>query len=337
MGTRIWVPGNSPRSRDRERSEVKKLPVLPDDLRQIAAQKIRSGQARTVKQARKLACRELGITPRFSEYDGDRSPEGLLAFALSKNLHRRHLTASQKAVLALEAEKWLAEQAKQNQRAAAAQTNARLGRRHDPALAPPAKKDAHTDGHPSTRPASLAVVAASPPDAVSEDHHKTLPEIFPEASGSNPHTREARSQAAALVGTNPRYVSDVKRIEKQAPELLSDVRAGRLTLPEARKILALPDDLRRIAIEKIRSGQARTVKQARKLAYRGALSNGSRGTAHHATEARRSCGLAFGERRRRAVFLRRKLRTSHANRPAKGAGPAPARQPSLSCPLGRVA
>jgi len=51
------------------------------------------------------ACMELGITPQYREWDGRGS---LTAFVVSQNLHRRHLTASQKAVVALEIERMLA-------------------------------------------------------------------------------------------------------------------------------------------------------------------------------------------------------------------------------------
>lgn len=43
------------------------------------------------------ACRELGIEPRFEDWDGRGTP---LAFVVTKNLHRRHLTESQRALLA---------------------------------------------------------------------------------------------------------------------------------------------------------------------------------------------------------------------------------------------
>jgi hypothetical protein len=45
---------------------------------------------------RYLACKELRISPRYVEFDGN-SP---LEFVLSKNLHRRHLTESQRAMVA---------------------------------------------------------------------------------------------------------------------------------------------------------------------------------------------------------------------------------------------
>jgi hypothetical protein len=47
-------------------------------------------------RSRLRACFESGIPPRFREYDGS-DP---LGFAISKNLRRRHLTTSQRALIA---------------------------------------------------------------------------------------------------------------------------------------------------------------------------------------------------------------------------------------------
>lgn len=58
------------------------------------------------------ACLELRITPQFRTWQGSGSP---LAFVISLNLNRRHLTSSQKAVVALEVEKHLAHEARQQQ------------------------------------------------------------------------------------------------------------------------------------------------------------------------------------------------------------------------------
>lgn len=58
------------------------------------------------------ACRELGITPEMREWDGHGS---LVAFVVSLNLKRRHLSSGQKAVIAIEVEKQLAVEAKQRQ------------------------------------------------------------------------------------------------------------------------------------------------------------------------------------------------------------------------------
>lgn len=45
---------------------------------------------------RYLACKDLGIEPRYQEYTGD----DLQTFVISKNLHRRHLNETQRAVVA---------------------------------------------------------------------------------------------------------------------------------------------------------------------------------------------------------------------------------------------
>ncbi len=58
------------------------------------------------------ACLELNIDPQFRTWQGSGSP---LAFVISLNLNRRHLTSSQKAVVALEVEKHLAQEARQQQ------------------------------------------------------------------------------------------------------------------------------------------------------------------------------------------------------------------------------
>ena len=61
---------------------------------------------------RYLACEIAGVTPRFVEFEG----EDPIAWVLSQNLVRRHLTASQKAVVALDLLPWLEKEAKQRQR-----------------------------------------------------------------------------------------------------------------------------------------------------------------------------------------------------------------------------
>ena len=57
------------------------------------------------------ACKEIGTEPRFEEYKGDKP----LEFVISGNLHRRHLTKSQRAVLALDIMPMLEEEAKRRE------------------------------------------------------------------------------------------------------------------------------------------------------------------------------------------------------------------------------
>lgn len=58
------------------------------------------------------ACEELGITPKTREWNAQGS---LVQFVLSLNLHRRHLSSSQKAVVALEVLPMLEEEARARQ------------------------------------------------------------------------------------------------------------------------------------------------------------------------------------------------------------------------------
>lgn len=48
---------------------------------------------------------------------------------------------------------------------------------------------------------------------------------------------KSRDQAAAIANTNPRYVSDAKRIKKAAPEVFEKVKAGKISMPEAMRIV----------------------------------------------------------------------------------------------------
>jgi ParB-like chromosome segregation protein Spo0J len=59
------------------------------------------------------ACKIAGVKPSFVQWDGDGDP---LAWVISTNLVRRHLTASQRAILALDVLPLLAKQAKERQR-----------------------------------------------------------------------------------------------------------------------------------------------------------------------------------------------------------------------------
>lgn len=60
---------------------------------------------------RLVACHRLGLTPTVKRYRGD-DP---ITFAVSLNLHRRHLTVGQQSVLGLELEQLFAEEARKKQ------------------------------------------------------------------------------------------------------------------------------------------------------------------------------------------------------------------------------
>ena len=105
----------------------------------------------------------------------------LVAFVVSLNLQRRHLTSSQKAVLALDIEKMLAEEARKRQVALA-----------------------------GTRPNSQVES-----DTLLKDFSK-VENGNNGAANSERHANEATAQAAAIVGTNRQYVSITTRSPRNA-------------------------------------------------------------------------------------------------------------------------
>lgn len=133
---------------------------------------------------RYLACVELGIAPMFRTWDGKGS---LVQFVVSLNLHRRHLTSSQKAVIALDILPMLEAEARERQGA---------------------RTDLRPDGE----------------DLFGATSVKKLPEV-----------QRATAQAAQMVGTNRTYVSQAKNIAQQSPELLEQVRTGKITLSQAKR------------------------------------------------------------------------------------------------------
>lgn len=128
---------------------------------------------------RHRACLDLDIAPRFKTWDCNGS---LVSFVVSLNLHRRHLTSSQRAAVALDILPMLEDEARERQ------------------------------GHGKTAPG------------------KTLVEIIPEALSGN-----SRDHAAAVVGTNGRYISDAKAIKERAPELFEQIKTGEITIPQAKR------------------------------------------------------------------------------------------------------
>ena len=52
-----------------------------------------------------------------------------------------------------------------------------------------------------------------------------LVEIFPQAD-----TSKSRDKAAAMVGVNPRYISNMKKLAAEEPELAEEIRSGDETI-----------------------------------------------------------------------------------------------------------
>jgi len=144
---------------------------------------------------RLMACYETNQEVIIDEYLG----ADPVQFSLSANLHRRHLNAGQRAVVALKVRELL--------QPAARERIAEAGRSAAPGK--PAEKP----------PADLRDLSASQ----QEDQRREA------------RQREVAAQAAKAVGASPRAVEQAARVERSAPDLLPQVQAGTMALDRAHK------------------------------------------------------------------------------------------------------
>lgn len=164
---------------------------------------------------RHRACLDTGTPPRYRTWDGNGS---LVAFVVSLNLQRRHLTSSQKAVVALEVEKALAEEAtakeaerKRNQ----GDTTLEIFPKSEPIrAADQAAKILGTNAHYVTDAKRLAATAPELLDEV-RDGNLTIPEA--KALARLPEVQRASALTRANNG-DARNVKDAirkTRLEEQ--------------------------------------------------------------------------------------------------------------------------
>ena len=175
------------------------FPELPEDELQALANDIKKhGLLNDITllnkqilegRSRYKACKIAGVKPRFEEWEGTGSPT---EWVISQNLIRRHLTSSQRAVVALELLPLLEAEAKDRQRLSCGRGKKGV------------KKDTVSFGN-----------------------------------------GRAAEAAAKLTHSNFSYVAAAKAVKEQAPELLDDIRAGRLTIPDAKTLAKLPNAKRK--------------------------------------------------------------------------------------------
>lgn len=181
---------------------------------------------------RVAACAIAGIDPERRTYTGD-DPT---AFVVSLNIHRRHLTTGQKALLALEVLSIYE-----------AETKDRGGRPRK-AVNP---NDASANG--------VRFIAGDDRPDLRERAANRRPEGKGKPRADLPAVskdeRRTRHKAAKVTGTSGRAVSQAKRIAEHAPDLAEKVKAGDLALDKAEK------QLRRRQSEK-EEQQARAAKLA---------------------------------------------------------------------------
>lgn len=167
------------------------------------------------------ACELAKVQPRFVEWDGDGSP---LAFVLSRNLHRRHLDESQRAIIAARAKGMFKKEAAERERAT------RFGSR---------------------------TLTRSP-----EGRDGQKSRVSP--GGANLHRpQRSNSQAGTMLNISARLVAVASRVLAAGDEqLIAAIEAGLITVSDAAAILDLPKDKQCEAVALVASGQARTLRQA---------------------------------------------------------------------------
>ena len=166
-------------------------------------------------------CDLAGVEPRFVEWDGAGS---LVGFVLSRNLHRRHLNESQRAMVAARAKPLFEEEAAERQAA---------GRLRGDATYP-----------------NGGIVARKTPE-------------FPVIANLQSRGPTANAEAAALLNVSPRSVATALTVLEQGDaELVSAVESGSVAVSDAAAVALLPSDEQRQAVERVKSGKARTLRQA---------------------------------------------------------------------------
>jgi len=170
-----------------------------------------------------LACRLAGIEPVFSPYTGD-SP---LAFVVSKNVHRRHLTASQAAAVALDVLPMLAAEARERQR----QAGKLYGENHPKELVSNLTQ-ALTDNNPANGKSRDAAAALFNTSAGYISYagrlRESAPELFADVRAGTVNIREARDIAKLSPEKQDRIrakINDGMNSKKAVREVEKEVQA----------------------------------------------------------------------------------------------------------------
>jgi hypothetical protein len=157
---------------------------------------------------RMVACQMAGVEPKRREWE-PKSGETPATFVMSRNLHRRHLTASQRATLAVDLEPLISAE----REAARAKTT-------------PADPFSH-------RPAETKIISLAPATTqtrFTDSLAKTSARV-----GEKVRNGRVREQAASTMQVSSGYVNDAKDLKKVDPDLFEQVKAGSLTLPRAQE------------------------------------------------------------------------------------------------------
>ena len=163
------------------------------------------------------ACRIAGVDPVERDYDGS-DP---VAFIVSQNVHRRHMSAGQRAAAADKLAPYYADDAKKRQREAGGDRKSEEYQKSVTAD----RREAITEPRKATETNTPA-----PP----KPEEKPAP---PKPAKPPRHEHTAASQAAKSVGASGRAVERYQRIKREAPDLLPKIDADEMSLDRADRII----------------------------------------------------------------------------------------------------
>lgn len=141
------------------------------------------------------ACIQAGVIPRYKQYNGLTTPDGLLEYVQNENEQRRHLTSGQLAAIAVSADELI--QRLFNE------AKARQGERND--------------------------LRNKEQNEIFEQSN--IREIIPECC----EEQRPREILAEKFNTNSRYVQDAMKIKVERPDLLEKIKEGEITIQQAKK------------------------------------------------------------------------------------------------------
>jgi N6-adenosine-specific RNA methylase IME4 len=168
------------------------------------------------------ACKLAGVEPIFKQFDGNE--DQALDYVWSENFHRRHLSSSQRAAVAVEMDDMitmLREDAKKRQVAAGG-------------------------------------------DRKSEDYQEKSVSQKIDSPISDKNTRKTDAKLAAMSNSNRQYISDARKIKNTTPELHEKVKAGEIKVGDAKSLLKVEPEKAKQILDRVKAGEAKNVAEAKR-------------------------------------------------------------------------
>ena len=174
---------------------------------------------------RLCASLEIEKDVRIEQFD----PPDPIAYVLSENMKRRHLTPGQRAAIGADAEKMYADEAKERQRQAGGDVRSKANQTTVPANLPEADKPVTE----TCRKCGDVFTYIPGPCTYGQNVCNHCSADISQEKLNKRYENETRTKAAKLAGASPRAVSNYKQVEAEEPELAAEVRAGTKTLNAA--------------------------------------------------------------------------------------------------------